>query len=36
MTMVKVRVPKLRVTKTGRVVRTGTVTRHVHVRVKKR
>lgn len=36
MTMIKVRVPKFRVTKSGRVVKTGTVTRHVHVRVKKR
>ena len=36
MSTVKVRVPKFRVTKSGRVVKTGTVTRHVHVRVKRK
>lgn len=34
MAYVKVRIPKYRVTKTGRVVKTGTVTRHVHIRKK--
>lgn len=33
---VKVRVPKFRVTKSGSIVKTGTVTRHVHVRVKRK
>ena len=36
MSTVKVRVPKFRITKSGRVVKTGTVTRHVHVRVKRK
>lgn len=36
MSTIKVRVPKFRVTKSGRVVKTGTVTRHVHVRVKRK
>ncbi len=36
MATVKVRIPKFRVTKSGRVVKTGTVTKNVHVRVKKR
>lgn len=36
MSTIKVRVPKFRVTKGGRVVKTGTVTRHVHVRVKRK
>lgn len=36
MATVKVRIPKFRVTKNGRVVKTGTITRHVHVRVKRK
>jgi hypothetical protein len=36
MATVKVRIPKFRVTKSGRIVKTGTVTRHVHVRVRKK
>lgn len=36
MSTVKVRIPKFRVTKNGRVVKTGTVTRHVRVRVKRK
>lgn len=34
MSTVKVRIPKFRVTKSGRVVKTGTVTRHVRVKRK--
>lgn len=34
MSTVKARIPKFRVTKSGRIVKTGTVTRHVRVRVK--
>lgn len=36
MATVKVCIPKLRVTKSGRVVKTGTITRHVHVRVRRK
>lgn len=36
MATVKVRIPKFRVTKSGRVVKTGTITRHVQVRVKRK
>lgn len=34
MASIKVRIPKYRVTKSGRVVKTGTVTKHVHVKKK--
>lgn len=36
MATVKVRIPKFRVTKSGRVVKTGTVTRHIPIQVKKK
>ena len=36
MATVKVQIPKFRVTKSGRIVKTGTVTRHVHVRVRRK
>lgn len=36
MATVKVRIPKFRVTKSGRIVKIGTVTRHVRVRVKRK
>lgn len=31
---ITVKVPRFRVTSTGRVVKTGTVTKHVHVKTK--
>lgn len=34
MAYVRVRIPKYRVTKTGRIVKTGTITRYVHVKRK--
>ena len=34
MAYVKVRIPKIRITKTGRIIRTGTVTRNVRIKKK--
>lgn len=36
MSTVKIRVPKFRVTKSGHIVKTGAVARHVHVRAKRK
>lgn len=33
-TTVTVRIPRYKVTRTGRVIKTGTTTRHVHIRKK--